>query len=450
MNEKDLQQMVARARDAEGAPSAPPPGLAAEARTTSRHRRRVLTLGAGALVAAVIMAGVAVPRLVGSSDDDPVPAVDRGELAAHGGPCPSVLPTATDDEGYGFGTTTPADGDPRFAAPEKAWVCQYGSRDVAPIGHSGALYEWVLNGSPRRLDDDLLSEISAAMNEITPVEPTGCDADLGPRYLLVTSSGGDLTGVSVDAYGCRDVRLTDDPFVTAPGDPQEGGTVPGVLTSPGLMETLTTWWETSPADDEHSPVPTELRVTCTGAGPQVGSNTVAARAQGVVVAVDSTMPTGSYFTYESDGLSGGDDLKQIPRPTIYTFPPGTLTIDCRKPGMDEIAPVEIEIVDPDGYWRTSTIADFGCQRGAQPSWAVGNGTGATPKEAVDALLDQFGDGAGRDRDDWTAEPAPTGYSGSETQTWIGYRRGTPYASIQVTRAGTSYVANPDVLCGKLE
>jgi hypothetical protein len=58
MNEEELQRMVARARDAEGSPSQPPPGLVGEARTASQRRRRTLSLGAGAVVAAVIVASV--------------------------------------------------------------------------------------------------------------------------------------------------------------------------------------------------------------------------------------------------------------------------------------------------------------------------------------------------------------------------------------------------------
>ena len=29
---------------------------------------------------------------------------------------------------------------------------------------------------------------------------------------------------------------------------------------------------------------------------------------------------------------------------------------------NEIAPIDVEVVDPNGYWRTATIADFGCRK----------------------------------------------------------------------------------------
>jgi hypothetical protein len=456
MNEEELQLMVARARDAEGSPSQPPPGLVHDARTSAIRRRRSVTLSAGVLVA-VVTAGVivtasAIPQPDGDDRVAPLPANDKSEIAEHGGPCPSVLPSPTDDRGYGFGTERMATEQPTFSKPDTAWVCQYGTEDGGP---DGPRFVWVLNHAPRRLDDSLLGDVEAKLQEVrATAAPQACTDDLGPRWMLVTSTGGDLTGTVVDGFGCGHVRLTDDPFVTAPGDPEEGGTVAGSLAAPGLSLALETWWDSAPVDVESSPTPGELRVTCTDAGPQIEATTVAAGPAGVTVVVDSTMlKRRSYLTYHSDGLSGGDQLDQIPNPATYTFPPGAVTIGCASPpGMDDIAPVEIDVVDPNGYWRTSSIADFGCPGGVTPSWAVGNGSGQTPEQAVEALLDQFGDadGAVRDRSDWSAEPAPTGYSGSKTQTWIGSRRGRPYASILVTDSGSSYVANPDVLCGQLE
>ncbi|MDP9443546.1 MAG: hypothetical protein M3P83_04015 [Actinomycetota bacterium] len=50
--------------------------------------------------------------------------------------------------------------------------------------------------------------------------------------MLVYTHPGDLTGVVIDDYGCARIRLTDDPFQTAPGDSGQEGTVPGVLSGP--------------------------------------------------------------------------------------------------------------------------------------------------------------------------------------------------------------------------
>lgn len=454
MNEDELRLIVDRARAAEDSPATPPPGLADRARAKALRRRRMVVGGAGTAVAAGVTASVALPRVLPDNADEPSPAVNTYELAEHGGPCPAVLPMPTDDAGYGLGTFTPADRTPRFASPDTAWVCKYATRDIAPAGHNGALYEWELNHTPRRIDESQMDQVTDAMGDVKVVEswPQECTSDLGPRYLLVTSADGDLTGVAVDDYGCRDVRLTDNPFITAPGDPQEGsGTVPGVLTSDELAATLERWWDSSPADVSDAPTPDELRVTCTDGGPQVESTTVAAQPAGVVVVVNSTMTKeGGYLTYTSDGPSGGDRLDQIPDGATYAFPPGELTLGCASPPeMDETTTVTVQVTDPYGYWRTSTLADFGCPPGgAQPSWAVGDGTGPTPRDAVDHLLAQVADTISSTRTDLTAEPAPTGYSGAVTQTWVALNRGRPAFSVVVTGSEGSFTANPDVLCGR--
>jgi len=451
MNEGELQLLVARAREAEGSPSTPPPGLAGAARVAARRRRRLVTIGAAGAVVAVVAAAVVVPWLVADDADDPLPAVDTGELAEHGRPCPSVLPTPTDDEeGHGFGASTAADKVPRFAEPDTAWVCRYGTHEIGHTESGGTAFEWRINNTARRLDDSLLPQVTNAFDsiELRSPEPYPCTADLGPQWMLVTSSGGDLTGVAVEGYGCREVRLTDNPFVTAPGDPQDGGTVPGVLTASGLADTLETWWNTSPADVENTPTPDELRVTCTDDGPQVEATTVAATPAGVVLVVDSTMSEGSYLTYTSDGVSGGDDLGQVAGPATYAFPPGPVTLGCASPqGMDETGAVSVEVTDPYGYWRTSTVADFGCRNGSQPSWISVSGEGLTPEDAVGSLLDDFADQLDRDRSTYDAEPAPTGYSGARTQTWMAFRRGTPAFTVAVTQTDSAFTATPDVLCG---
>lgn len=466
MNEQEFHALVARARDAEGAATRPPPGLVNQARAVARRRRRLLTAGAGAAVAAVMVTSIVGPQLVGndtSPDDAPLGGAKVGELAANGGPCPATLPAPVDDPGgYGFGTRTSAQEEPRFTAPDTGWVCRY---DPARIGQTseGSVVEWSLNAAPRRLGENVLSQVSDVTNAISvfrgPSADRPCPANLGPRYALVTSAGGDLTGVIADSYGCGDVRLSDDPFLTAPGDPQEGnGTTPGVFPGAdsegaGLAVILQDWWDTSPPDVDAGPVPDELRVTCTDTGPRTQTTTVTATPGGVTLLVDSTLSQpGSYLTYTSEALTGGDNIDQIDNPATYTFPPGKVTLGCASPpNMDETSTVTIEVVDPHGYWRPSTLTDFGCPPGGQPAWKTAAGKGPTAQAAVEDLLAGFADAAERDvRDfrEYTAEAAPTGYSGSDTRTWIGARNGAPSFSIRVTQSATSFTAHPDMLCGQ--
>jgi hypothetical protein len=56
--------------------------------------------------------------------------------------------------------------------------------------------------------------------------------ELGPRYLVSYTYKRDLTGVVIDRYGCREVRLTDNPFTTVPGAASGAGIVEGVLAGP--------------------------------------------------------------------------------------------------------------------------------------------------------------------------------------------------------------------------
>jgi len=150
-----------------------------------------------------------------------------------------VLPRAP-RETYGFGDDLPAMKAPTLSKPQQVWICAYVPRDVAPEGSNGAWFEWVRKGAPRRLDAGEVEAFSAAIEQLGPATGiNSCTDDLGPRYLVSYASGSDLTGVVVDDYGCQEVRLTDDPFTTVPGDALQPGTVEGVLYGPaGLLADL--------------------------------------------------------------------------------------------------------------------------------------------------------------------------------------------------------------------
>jgi hypothetical protein len=161
------------------------------------------------------------------------------ELALHDGEfCPHVLPRAP-RETYGFGTEASASSGPELKSPREAWVCTYGAKDVSSRGDNGAWYEWVL-GEAHRLDAEELSAFTEAAKGLVPRSASQmCTDELGPRYMVSFVSAEDLTGVVIDGYGCGDVRLTDEPFVTVPGDASQSGIVSGVLSgSRALLESV--------------------------------------------------------------------------------------------------------------------------------------------------------------------------------------------------------------------
>ncbi|WP_341926769.1 hypothetical protein [Nocardioides psychrotolerans] len=203
---------------------------------SARSRSSLAPLLATGLLALGLLSGCsgdAADRAVDPSAERP------DELAAHDGEvCPAELPEADDE--HGFGTREPAESAPALETPESAWVCVYDGTDVADEGADGASYAWVRRGDAAAVPEADLADLAA---DLTALEPAAdhrmCTADLGPRWMLVTAVAGDLTGVVVDGFGCREVRLTDEPFTTVPGEASASGTVPGVLTGPdGLLPSL--------------------------------------------------------------------------------------------------------------------------------------------------------------------------------------------------------------------
>jgi hypothetical protein len=205
------------------------------------RRRRWGVRAAGVAVLGGLLAGCAQPRAAPGPGDSSGHRVD--EVAAHRGQvCPRKLAQAS-DETYGFGTSEPADVSPSLPVPEAAWVCRYGADDVGPgPDGDGTTFGWVRRDPPRRVAESRLPALAEHVDELAPAEgDRACTADLGPRWMLVLAAGGDLTGVVVDDFGCQDVRLTDEPFRTPPGEATQPGTVSGVLSGPaGLLHQMRT------------------------------------------------------------------------------------------------------------------------------------------------------------------------------------------------------------------
>lgn len=167
--------------------------------------------------------------------DKPSETVD--EVSAHGDEvCPATLP-GDPTENYGFGIGEPASDRLALATPEAAWVCGYATRDTGETAN-GASYAWERMGPAMPVPESALAGLTAALKELAPAPiDRACTAELGPRWMLVYSHGRDLTGVVIDDFGCSEVRLTDEPFTTPPGESTQPGTVRGVLLGPaGLRE----------------------------------------------------------------------------------------------------------------------------------------------------------------------------------------------------------------------
>ncbi|WP_460793530.1 hypothetical protein [Nocardioides pacificus] len=169
------------------------------------------------------------------------PEVRTSELADAGGrPCPQRLPIGEDPSGHGFGTQEVADRLPALLEAQEAWVCRYDTFDIDMTPSGGAAYGWRRAGQPDPVADADLPDLQAALDALAIADRSGgCNDDLGPRWMIAYSHDGDLTGVVVDDYGCRDVRLTDGPHTTPPGADDQDGTVGGVLDGgPAILEAL--------------------------------------------------------------------------------------------------------------------------------------------------------------------------------------------------------------------
>jgi hypothetical protein len=206
-------------------------------RAGSRIGRGAALLGLAAAVLA--LTGCELPWASTPAADNP--EVRPSELTdADGQPCPKKLPIGEDPSGHGFGTEEVADELPTLLEPKKAWVCQYNTFDVGTTPNGGTTYGWRRAGQPEHVAAADLPDLQDALDDLVPADRSGgCAADLGPRWMVVYSQDGDLTGVVVDDYGCRDVRLTDNPHTTPPGADNQDGTVGGVLDGgPAILDAL--------------------------------------------------------------------------------------------------------------------------------------------------------------------------------------------------------------------
>ncbi|MDN4483937.1 hypothetical protein [Demequina lignilytica] len=150
--------------------------------------------------------------------------------------CPDVLVQA-DPPHHGFGTQDAATSVPELGVPEAAWVCEYVAEDTGdPDPDGGALYEWRrTDAALAEVPDDALVELGdlLAMVDVPPAD-RACTDDLGPRLLLVAVTDDRQVAMTIDEYGCREIRLTEDPWESPPGSPSDPDLPAGVLMADGV------------------------------------------------------------------------------------------------------------------------------------------------------------------------------------------------------------------------
>jgi hypothetical protein len=207
--------------------------------TQQLSRGIVLAIAAAALAACGQADGGADPDA--GADESSIDSQPRpDELAEHGGrPCPERLPGSGGGRVADPAPAPPALEEAGLAQPDRMWVCDYALIETRadPEGDASAP-GWRLRIPALPVPED---QREALLEDVTTLEPADlgrmCTADTGPRRMLVFSTDGDLTGVVIDDFGCRDVRMTDDPHETVAGEASSPGTVPGVLTGPdGLSD----------------------------------------------------------------------------------------------------------------------------------------------------------------------------------------------------------------------
>ena len=208
-------------------------------RNDSKRRRGVAAIAV--VLGATSLAGCADSD-AGQRATDTSSTASADEVARHGGDvCPERLPQGDGSRDHGFGTEQPAEAAPELPTPESAWTCPYQPVDGGPgPGGQGTAMLWERDGEARPVSSTALP-IEESLSRLAPPDTANqmCTQELGPRWMLVFATGQDLAGVVVDGFGCRSVRLTDDPFETGPGASEQEGVVPGVLMAPpSLLEDL--------------------------------------------------------------------------------------------------------------------------------------------------------------------------------------------------------------------
>ncbi|NYI41738.1 hypothetical protein [Demequina lutea] len=195
-------------------------------------------MGIARTVATFVMASaaLALAGCTGDNGDSEAPAPTQ-TFATPARVCPEELPPLPEGSTESWDLATDAPDLPKASA---AWLCKYIQKDAGTAVNHPSDWVWSRDGEPKRLEGAGLDVVAGLLNDLT-VFPDGmvCTADLGPRWLVAFQVGDEVWGATIDEYGCRWTRLTEDPFTVAAGHSDDPRLVQGSLRPPtGVLDDL--------------------------------------------------------------------------------------------------------------------------------------------------------------------------------------------------------------------
>jgi|GEM_PF-3761534 len=186
--------------------------------------------------------------------------------------------------------------------------------------------------------------------------------------------------------------------------------------------------------------PTVVEVTCEAGATITTTKAAVVDRDGLHLKVtDSSGLKGTYLNYASgrpDGAGGGNEVPRGTTERVLMVAPGDVYLDCSYlEGAKETAKVKVRASDPNGYYRSVTLAELGCISTAPVDWGPGPGRGKTAEAALDALA------AVSKEPGLRARRAPVGYVQPGFTSYLLEREGDPWATAVVSSKGGEYVAS---------
>lgn len=186
--------------------------------------------------------------------------------------------------------------------------------------------------------------------------------------------------------------------------------------------------------------PTVVEVTCDAGATITATKEAVVDRDGLHLKVtNSSGLKGTHLNYASgtpNGAGGGNEVPAGTTERVLMVPPGDVYLDCsNNEGAKDTAKVKVRASDPNGYYRSVTLAELGCTSRAPVDWGPGPGRGKTAEAALDALV------VVSKEPGLHARVAPVGYVQAGFTFYLLEREGSPWASAVVSPRGGQYVAD---------